>query len=183
MSAKYSTFTDRGLFAAGPDRLDPNRGLFPEYEFRSMATKIFSRKGFSLSALRKFYFLEGEFGLRKRTIGAADEMGHEYRGQDVAATISLSFPELLWVVVSRRLPSPMSWVYAGLPSKGAKMKRQYYRLLDSSHTDHADRLLVLHREFSDLLIDEVRSAMQRMAGKRLPPSPAQWRIHSKTFPQ
>ena len=148
-----------------------------------MATKKFSRKGFSLSALRKFYFLEGEFGLRKRNIGAADEMGHEYMGQDIAAAISLSFPELLWVVVSRRMPSPMSWVYTGLPSKGAKIKKEYYRLLDSSHNDHADHLLVLHRAFSDLLVDDVRSAMRRMIEKRLPPSPAQWRLHSKRFPQ
>jgi hypothetical protein len=149
-----------------------------------VASLAFDRNSFSERILRRFFFLRREFGFRKRSIGEADEVVHEYAGNAIAVTITLSYPELPHLVLARRLPSPASFVYgAGGRSRADALKRRYYRSLGRSDTDDSSELLKIQHQFSEVAAEELQSAIEcltRDPGCRLSRS---WSLSSRRFPR
>jgi hypothetical protein len=149
-----------------------------------VAPLAFNRKSFSERILRRFSFLRRDFGFRKRSIGEADELAHEYAGNDIAVTITLSYPELPHLVLSTRLPSPASFVYgAGSRSQVGALKRRYYRILGRSATDHGSELLEIQHQFAEVAAEDLRTAIEclkRDPGCRLSRS---WSLSSRRFPR
>lgn len=142
----------------------------------------FNRHAFSKSLLQKFAFLTKEYGLRRRDLGAADEFVDRYQNENLAVTITLSYPELPFTIVAVRMPRAVSYRYRATPDHAAAtLKRQYYQALARHPASH-DMLTKLQTQFADILVSEIRLTVAAL--KENPPTPPgeTWIVSSRRFP-
>lgn len=142
----------------------------------------FNRNRFSAALMRKFAFLSESQGFTKRALGGADEFVDRYVGGNLAVTITLSYPELVMVVLGKELPTPASYRYRGPTSGlGAQLKRRYYARLEAP--GKADGELALMQErYADLAAGDLRKAIERLVRRPSARMTKAWALSSHRFP-
>jgi hypothetical protein len=119
----------------------------------------FNRNRTSASILGRFSLLASEYGLRRRSVGGADEWVDRYEGENLAVTITLSYPELPLVVLIFRETPPIAFAFSLERSREARpLKRRYYATLEGNDRLYTE-LITLQERVTDIQVRALRSAL------------------------
>ena len=147
-----------------------------------MGSLRFNRYQFSRTILRKFAFLADDHGFKRRDLGAADEFVDRYLGEEIAVTITLSYPELPLVVLAIRVPTNSAYRYRGMPDgHAARLEARYYTRLKKNPTPH-QVLQVMQEEFADIVARDVKAVVLRLTTNPRARLGQRWALVSHRFP-